>query len=72
MSRVVKVKVTFMCGLLETAAPSRMTADVTDTLGAYTPWPSDQPVKPEDFLGTGKDVLLLSLRRTAAAPIMTK
>jgi len=61
-----------MCGLLETVALNRMTADVTGTLGAYTPWLLDQPVKPEDFLGMEKDVLLLSLRRTVAARIMIK
>lgn len=70
--RVVKAEVIFTCGPLETVAPNRITADVTDMLGVYTPWLSDQPVKPEDFRGMGKDVLLLSLRRTAAARITIK
>lgn len=61
-----------MYGLLGMVAPNRMTADVTGTLGAYTPWLSDQPVKPEDFLGMEKDVLLLSPRRIAAARITIK
>lgn len=70
--RVGKAKVIFMCGLLEMVGPNRMTADVMGTLGVYTPWLSDQPVKTEGFLGTGKDVLQSSLRRTAAARMMIR
>lgn len=61
------VKATFTCGLLEMAVLNRTTVHATATLGVYTLWLLDRPVKLEDFLGTGKGVLPPSLRRTVAA-----
>lgn len=63
------VKVTFTSGLLEMVVLNRMTVHATDTLGIYTLWLLDRPVKLEDFLGTGKGALLSSLQHTVAALI---